>query len=495
MRRLLHSIDALYTCDDAHLALSDAYIVVDGERIAEIGAGTPPAGDFDDTIDLSGTLVVPGLVNMHHHFFQTLTRAIPATQRGHLIDWLRLMYPVWAGMTPDHLAAATRATAAELLLTGATTSVDHAYLIPRCDPAFVDAEVAAAREAGLRLHLVRGSITALEADLERELTALLGPRAGGILDDPAAVLADMKGTIARHHASGWGNRVSVGLGPTTTTFDDLDFMAAVARSAGESGASLHTHFHPRPDERALTAARFGKTPSEILVEAGWMTPRTFFAHSTRLDADDMRRIADAGAAVVHCPRMVMRLGARVSEVHAMRDAGVRVAVGVDGGASNDAGSMIGEMRLALLLHRVAGGQGTVPVESWLDPYDVLLMATREGAAILGRDDIGRISVGACADITAFGVGRVDLAGGRTDLLSGLLLAGDGNRAALTMVGGDILVRDGRLVGDDEETIGNAVDRATAELTARASDLTGVDYSAFAMRKGRPPAPSIPARSR
>ena len=495
MKRLLHDIDALYTCDDAHSAYAGAYIVTDGDRIAEIGSGTPPDGAFDERIDLSGTLVVPGLVNMHHHFYQTLTRAIPATLRGHLIDWLRMMYPIWAGMTPDDLAAATEATAAELLLTGATTSVDHSYLMPRCDPAFIEAEIEAARGMGLRLHLVRGSLTELEAGLADELTALLGPRAGGLLDDADTVLAAMAQALGDHHETGWGAKVGIGLGPTTTTFADLGFMKRVADFAREAGANLHTHFHPRPDERALTAERFGKAPIEILEEAGWLTPRTFFAHSTRLDEEDMRRIAGAGGAVAHCPRMVMRLGARTTEVHRMRGAGVRVAVGVDGGASNDAGSMLGEMRIALLLHRLAGGEGAVPFESWLDPYDVLLMATREGAAILGRDDIGRIAVGACADIAAFPVGEVGLSGARADLLSGLLLAGDNDRAALTMVGGVPVVREGRLVGREEGLLGRAVDKAADRLVARAAAVTGIDYAGFPCREGRPPAPTIPSRHR
>lgn len=492
MRRLLHDIDALYTCDDADTALGGAWIVTDGERIAEVGAGAPPEGQFDERIDLSGTVAMPGLVNMHHHFFQTLTRAIPAAQRGHLVEWLWRMYPLWSLMTPDDLAAATRATAAELMLTGATTTVDHSYLIPRCDQAFVEAEVEAALGMGLRLHLVRGSITALEADLAPRLTAVLGPRAGGILDTPDEVLAAMRATLERHHATGWGTRVSVALGPTTTTYEDLSFMAAVARLAEEFSCGLHTHFHPRPDERATAKALLGTTPSEVLERVGWLGPRTWFAHSTRLDADDMARLAAHGCAVAHCPRMVVRLGARVTEVHRMLDAGVRVAIGVDGGASNDSGSMLGEMRLALLLHRVAGGEGTVPTEDWLDPYDILRMSTREGAAILGRDDIGRIAPGACADITAFDVSAVGFAGARTDLLSGLLLAGDDTRAALTMVAGEPKVRDGRLVEGDERALRAAVDAATARLVEKAAALTDVDYAAFAPSRRRRAAPSLGA---
>lgn len=475
MRHLLHGIGRLYTCDADDSVLDNAYLVVEDGRIAAIGTGMPE-GDFDLTEDMAGRLVVPGFVNLHHHYFQTLTRAIPAGQRGHLIDWLYAMYPIWAGMTPDDLAAATEASVAQLLLTGATTSVDHSYILPR-GVDHVEAEIAAARGTGARLALMRGSLTSIEADLEQRLTALLGPRAGGLVDDPATVLADMRRTIARHHDTAPGAMVTVGLAPTTTTYDNPGFMRDVARIAAETGTRLHVHCHPRPDERALCAAR-GTTPLEFLDDAGWLTDRTFFAHATRLTADEMRRCADAGVAVAHCPRMILRLGARVTPVHDMLAAGMRVGVGVDGGASNDSGSMLGEMRVALLLHRLAGGEGEVPWQQWLSPYRLLCMATRDAAAIIGRNDIGRLETGACADLAAFDLDSVAYAGARTDPLSALLLAGDDDRAALVMVGGQVLVRDRRLLIADERAISARVDAATERLIAQAAAVTGIDYRAF-----------------
>jgi 8-oxoguanine deaminase len=293
MRRLLTNIDALQD-GIADAPLRDAHVVVDGERIAAIGAGAAPAGDFDEVIDLSGCIVLPGFVNAHHHFFQTLTRAIPGVQRGHLLDWLMLLYPLWARMTPDDLAAATEAACAELLLTGATTSSDHCYLVPGARPEFVEAEVAAARGMGLRLHLVRGSITRIEADLGERLTALLGPRAGGLLDESEPVLAEMARAIRAHHAPGDGAWVTVGLGPTAIAFDDPAFMRRVAAMAAEAGCSLHTHFHPRPDEREYCAAQFGKEPVEVLADLGWLRPGTYFAHATRMDAATIARVARRG---------------------------------------------------------------------------------------------------------------------------------------------------------------------------------------------------------
>lgn len=476
MRQLLHNIGVLHTCDSKDRVLKDAYLVVEGDRIAEVGKGAP-TGNFDAVEDMAGRLVVPGFVNLHHHYFQTLTRAIPAAQRGHLIDWLYKMYPLWAAMTPDDLAHATEASVAQLLLTGATTSVDHSYLLPRGGTEHVEAEIAAARRMGARLVFVRGSLTSLEADLEDRLTPILGPRAGGLVDDTGKVLSDMRRTIDRFHEPSAGSMVTVALGPTTTTYDDLPFMRSVADLAAETKTRLHVHCHPRPDERALCAER-GTTPFDVLDGVGWLTPRTFFAHSTRMLPEEMKRCADAGVAVAHCPRMIMRLGARLTPLHEMLDAGLRVGVGVDGGASNDSGSMLGEMRIALLLHRLAGGEGNVPWQEWLSPYRLLTMATREAADIIGRSDIGRIEPGFCADLAAFDLGGVAYAGAKTDPLSALLLAGDDDRASLVMVGGRVLVRDRALTSANEQQIGKRVDTSTEKLIGKATEATKLDYRAF-----------------
>jgi cytosine/adenosine deaminase-related metal-dependent hydrolase len=479
MRRILKNIDALYTCDDGNRVLKNAWLISENGRIAALGEGTPPDGQYEECMDLTGSIGMPGLVNAHHHFFQTLTRAIPKAQRGHLIDWLRLLYPVWGSMTPDDLSAAASSTCAELLLTGATTTADHFYLVPNCDPAFVAAEVDAARAAGIRLHIARGSMTSIERNLEAELSPVLGPKAGGIIDDPVKVLTDMRRTISTYHDPSFGSMLTIALGPTTPPYDNLEYLKSVADLAREANVGLHLHLHPQPAEREMALNRFGRTPLEILDDAGYLGPKTWLAHSTRLDEADMRLIAARGAGVAHCPRMILRLGSRVTPVHAMRAHDINVAVGVDGGASNDSGSMLGEMRLALLLHRLAGGGDEVSPEIWLDPYDVLLMATRKSAAMIGRSDIGQLSVGLCADVTAFDMRGVGFAGARLDLLSGLLLAGDDTRASLTMVGGRPLVRDGVLVQQDEYKLRERVDSATERLVSRAAAKTKIDYLKFA----------------
>lgn len=467
---LLENIDALHCCDPDGRVVRNAHIVIEGDRIVAIGSGDAPAGDFAERIDLGGHIVVPGLVNVHHHFFQSLTRAIPAAQRGHLLTWLMTLYPLWARMTPDDLAAATEAACAELLLSGVTTTSDHCYLVPRADPEYLDAEIAAALGMGLRLNLVRGSITALESDLGERLTALLGPNAGGIVDDEQTVLGRMRQALSKYHRPGQGSYLTMALGPTTSTFDRPEFMRAVAGLADEFGCGLHTHFHPRPDEREWTAVHLGRKPVDLLDETGWLRPGTWIAHGTRLDAYDMGLLADRGVGLAHCPRMILRLGARLIPLHDAVAAGMKVGIGVDGAASNDCGSMVSELRLAALLHRVAGGEGDVPHQSWLDPAQVLRMATHDGAELIGRPDLGRLQQGGLADLAAFDLRSVGYAGARTDLLSAFILAGSDNRASLTMVGGKALVRGGRLVGLDEHAIREKVDRATERLISEVSSI-------------------------
>jgi cytosine/adenosine deaminase-related metal-dependent hydrolase len=482
MRRLIENIDTLYTCDSQDRVLKSAWIVAEGGTIAALGEGPPPAGNFDERIDLSGSVALPGLVNTHHHFFQTLTRALPRTQRGQLLDWLAVLYPVWGLMEPGDLAAAASASIGELLLTGATTSVDHFYLVPRCDPAFIAAEVEAARQAGIRLHLVRGSMTTIEGDLEEKLSATVGPRAGGIIDDPDSVLASMRRTVEAYHDPRPGSGLTVALGPTTPTYSDLAFMREVAAMSTELNVGVHMHVHPQPHERQLSQQRFGKTPVEVLDSVGLLGPRTWLAHSTRLDDADIAILARNDVGIAHCPRMILRLGARIPIIHRMRASGMRVTVGVDGAASNDSGSMLGEMRLALLLHRLAGGGGEVSSEDWMTPYEVLLMATRHAASLIGRDDIGAIAPRLCADITAFDMRGIGFAGARSDLLSGLLLAGDDTRASLTMVGGKPLVLNGRLLHQDEYALREAADLAAERVVTRAASLTGIDYLDFGTQR-------------
>lgn len=477
MRHLLHSCDVLYTCDARDTVLRKAWLIVEDGQIAALGAGAPPSGDFDRQDDLSGLIVMPGFVNLHHHYFQTLTRAVPSALRGHLLDWLSRMYPVWAGITPDDMAVATRASIAQLALTGATSSVDHAYLLPPTEGDHIAAEIEASLDMGFRTYVFCGALTELEGDLEARLAPSLGLSAGGLLLRPEQALAHMRRALDTHHDASDGALIRVGVGPTTTPFDAPEVMRAMAKLAREYETGLHIHFHPRPDERA-SCARIGATPMDFLKECGWLGSRTLFAHATRLTRDEMRQCADAGVSVAHCARMILRLGARVTPIHDMLEAGMQLGIGVDGGASNDSGSMLGELRVAYLLHRVAGGEGEVPWESWLSPYRLLTMATRGSADCLGWSQIGRLAPGCRADVTAFRLSGVAYAGAPRDPLATLFLTGDNDRAALTMTDGRVLVRDGCLVDCDEVTLQKATDAATTRLIEQAHRISGIDYDQF-----------------
>lgn len=481
MRILLKNIKALYTCDDQSKVLRNAYLVTCDGVIEEVSAGIAPTGIFDREVDLAGCIVMPGFVNIHHHFYQSVSRAVPAAQRGHLIGWLKLVYPIWSKLTPADLAAATSAACAELLLTGCTTTVDHSYLLPGARSEFVDEEVKAAIETGIRLHLVRGSLTTFEGDIESELTTLLGARAGGLLDEESLVLSDMKRTAERYHDTSFGSHIRIGFGPTTVTYNNPQFMRDVAALATEFNCGLHTHFHPRLDEREVAVGLPGGNPSGFLKETGWLRPTTWFAHSTRLNDQEIGVLADAGCAIAHCPRMILRLGARVPPIHAYRRRGIRVGVGVDGAASNDAGSMIGELRLVPLLHRLAGGEGDVPHQEWIDPDDALDMVTRVGADILGRSDIGSIAPGMAADVTAFKLDAIGYAGAVADPLAALLVAGSEPRAFLTMVNGGIKVLNGVLCDQDEDSLRGNLDSAAIRILDEIAQLTGIAYDKYPSR--------------
>jgi 8-oxoguanine deaminase len=273
-----------------------------------------------------------------------------------------------------------------------------------------------------------------------------------LVSSEPGILSQMERFARKHHSMASGAMTRIAFGPTGATYEKPDFMTRVADLAARYGCGLHTHLHPRPDEREKARRHLGTGPVDFLKHAGWLRPGTWFAHCSQLTDEEMQAFAENGVGVAHCPRTIPRLGFPLTRISAMRKHGVKVGVGVDGSASNDSGSLLGDMRLALILHRIGTPAGTDTEREWLEPVDVLRMATTVAASILGRDDIGQIAPGYRADITAFSLKRVDYAGGITDPIGSLLLAGAWSRAALTMVDGRVLVRDGRLTSQDEDGI-------------------------------------------
>jgi 8-oxoguanine deaminase len=443
--------------EHAHVSVADGCI----EAVQQ----APIGGEADELVDLEGCLLIPGLISLHHHFFQHLTRAYPGAHGAAAEDWLVKLYPVWAEMRPEDIAAAARNAAAELLLSGTTTAVDHAFLLGDRGDERLAAQIEAVQELGLRLHLVRSGLPGIGGRVESRLAAIMGEGIQGLIDGEQAWLAQCRADLRRWHDASTGAMLRLDLGPSNIPYDKPALMGACAELAAEHGCGLHAHYHPRPPERDLCRRLNGIAPIEFLEGSGWLRPGTWFAHCTELDDEEIARFAARGVGIAHCPRTVLRLGYRIPRVHDWRRKGVRVGIGNDGAASNDAGAFIGDVRLALLLHR-AGGADSI---HWLSPQEVLAMATRDAAAILRRPELGSIAPGMRADLAAFDLTGLDCAGGLKDAIAGFLLAGSETRARLTMVDGRIRVKDGQLVHQDEKAIAaetNARSRALSDRVPR-----------------------------
>jgi len=396
----------------------------------------------DETIDARDEVVIPGLVNTHHHFYQTLTRVLRPAQDAELFAWLRVLYPVWARLTPEMAHASTQTALAELALSGCTTTSDHLYLFPngtRLDDCFE-----AAAEIGLRLHGARGAMS-------------VGESAGGLppdalVEDEAAILADSERLIARWHDPARHAMQRVVVAPCSPFSVSAGLMrdaAALARGCGKAGVSLHTHLAENDNDIAYTREKFRCTPAEYAEQLGWLGADVWHAHCVKLDAAGIALFATTGTGVAHCPGSNMRLASGIAPIRAMRDAGVPVSLAVDGSASNDSGHLLGEARLALLLQRVAHASKEGPAKgpSALTAREVLEIATLGGARVLGRDDIGALAPGMAADIVTVPLTDIGLAGSSDDPLAALFFC-HVPRVKHTIVNGRFVVHDGQLATAD-----------------------------------------------
>ncbi|MEO6565502.1 MAG: amidohydrolase family protein [Casimicrobiaceae bacterium] len=474
-RLLLRHADVIYTCNDARESIRDGYVLVEHGRIVAVGPEPAPVLPVDQEISVAGCLVTPGLINIHHHVYQTLTRAVPLATRSTILEWLHAMYPLWAEIDPDAYYWAALATNCELLASGCTTNADFAYFVPETNGEMIAEEIRGVREAGIRFVLTRGGMPTMEADLESRLRPLMGTRLDRLLDREEELFPKLEATIRRYHDTAPGAMLQVAIGPTSVTYTRPQFMRRFADLAQASACGLHVHFDPRPDERAVME-QLGGRPVDFLRDAGWLSDRTWFAHATLLDNDEMEAIAAAGASLAHCPRCIVRLGKKVARVGHWRAHGINVGIGVDGAASSDMNNMLNELRLALVLHRVGGYENTEHADQWMTPGDVLWMATRGGARALGRNDIGELSPGRAADIAAFPLRRLSHAGAVLDPLGALLLAGSDPYASLVIVDGSVRVRDGHVVDVDEARAFDGVNAAALRLLGAAQQRTGIDFS-------------------
>ncbi|MEM9969655.1 MAG: 8-oxoguanine deaminase [Pseudomonadota bacterium] len=417
---------------------------VEGGVIKGIGAGLVQPGD--DVLTVAGCVVTPGLVNTHHHLFQSLTRAVPAGQDALLFGWLKTLYPIWARFGPEEMRVSAALGLAELALSGCTTSSDHLYLFP--NGARLDDTIESAAEVGLRFHPTRGAMSIGESD-------------GGLPPDvlverESDILEDCLRVIDAFHDPAHGSMVRVGVAPCSPFSVSRELMRDAAVLARDKGVRLHTHLAENDEDIAYSLESFGCRPGDYAEALGWVGDDVWHAHCVKLDAAEIALFAKTGTGVAHCPCSNCRLGSGIAPVRAMRDAGVPVGLGVDGSASNDAGNLMAEARQAMLMQRVVHGADAMSAREALE------IATVGGARALGRDDIGRLATGMRADIAVWDVSGIDAAGSWDP--AALVLAGP-TRVRDLFVEGRRVVADGRMATVDEGQLA----REAARLVARLAD--------------------------
>jgi cytosine/adenosine deaminase-related metal-dependent hydrolase len=422
----------IVTCDDAGTEHPSGWVLVDGEVVVALGGGQEPGAD--ERVELGGAVVTPGLVNTHHHLYQTLTRA--RAQQADLFTWLQELYPVWARIDAEAEYAAARTGLAELALSGCSTVFDHHYVFPRGREGLIEAEVQAARELGVRIVASRGSMD-------------LGVSDGGLppddlVEDLDSVLAETERLVAELHEPGPGARVQLAVAPCSPFSVTRRLMQESATLARTLELPLHTHLAETREEQAYCMELYGCTPVEYLADLGWLGPDVWCAHCVHLSTDEIQDFASSGTGVAHCPTSNLRLGAGVAPVRQLVDAAVRVGLGVDGSASNERSDLLFEVKQALLCAR--GREGPTA----LTAREALRLGTRGGAAVLGRDDIGSLEPGKQADLAVWRTDGLELAGAE-DPVAGLVLSAP-HRVDRLLVGGDEVVRGGALVRGDEAEI-------------------------------------------
>ena len=470
---LIRNARCVATFDDDRRELADASVFIRSNLIEAIGPAADLPQTADEVINARDHLVMPGLINTHHHMFQSLTRAIPAVQDAELFGWLRGLYPIWSGLTPEMVQVSTQVAMAELLLSGCTTSSDHLYIYP--NGVRLDDSIQAAGEIGMRFVATRGSMS-------------VGQSAGGLPPDRVVeredtILKDTQRVIEIFHDAAHGAMVNVAVAPCSPFSVSRDLMresADLARSFRGKGVRLHTHLAENDHDLAYSHEKFNCTPAQYALDLGWLGDDVWHAHCVKLDDEGIRLFAATRTGVAHCPCSNMRLASGIAPVRRMLDAGVSVGLGVDGSASNDAAHMVNEARQALLLARV--GRALQPPETRTGPdgtartffgcdlgpaemtaRDALALATRGGAEVLGRRDIGHLAPGMCADLALFDLRTLPFAGGAVHDPVGALLLCASAPAAYTVVNGRVVVRERQLATLELEPLLERHNRLAVQL--------------------------------
>lgn len=451
MATLFKNVSQIITMDDENRILKDHDLLVEKGRITALKKGVIPPKDRDlQLIEASDYFLFPGLINTHHHFFQVFTRNIPSVQDVQLFRWLQYLYPLWSKMTPEIVYYSTLVACGELLKTGCTTTVDHFYVFPQHgSPTILDEEFRAAKEVGIRFHGCRGSMS-------------LGREGGGlppkeVVQGHQEILTDTQRVIQKFHDPSPYAMARVIVAPCSPFSVTEELMVESIALAREYQVLAHTHLAETKDEEDFCQERFGLSPFKYMEKVGWIGDDVWFAHCVHLKEEDLKRMAEAGTGVAHCPVSNMKLSSGVAPVPKMLQLGVKVGLAVDGSASNDSSNMIAEMKTALLLHKLHHGIDSIR------PLDVFSLATRGGQRILHQDKIGSLSLGQGADLFLLSKRRLSLAGGLMDPVTALINTGTNQEVDLTMVNGQIVVQDGRLTTIKEELIAKEVNQLAVKF--------------------------------
>ncbi|NJJ39986.1 8-oxoguanine deaminase [Paenibacillus apii] len=459
---LIKNARNIITMDAERRCYPGGSLFIEGQEIKAIGTDIPYE-DADTVIDATGKIVYPGLINTHHHLYQTFTRNIPQAQDCELFDWLVTLYEIWRHMRPEDVYLSAMVGLGELLKTGCTTASDHFYCFPNAvSGELIDEEIRAAGELGIRFYPTRGSMN-------------LGRSQGGLPPDevtqPAdVILRDTRRVIETYHDASKFAMVRVGVAPCSPFSVSEDLLRESARLARSYGVRMHTHLAETKDEEDFCLAKLGLRPLEYMEKTGWIGRDVWYAHGIHFSGDEIRRMGACGCGVAHCPSSNMKLSSGVFPVRSMLQAGVHVGLGVDGSASNDASNLLGEARQAYLLHKLtAGSAGPTAEES-------LWLGTVGSSRVLGWEDaIGSLEVGKAGDLFMIDSRRLEYAGALFNDTALPVVTGISQNVDMTVVGGRIVVKDGRLVHVEEERLAEAAGAAALRMVQAASGRTGVNY--------------------
>lgn len=438
---LVKHASVVVTMDNFRSEIPDGGLYIRDGFIEQIGFTKDLPATADRVLDLTGYIVAPGLINTHHHFYQTLTRVVPNAQNVNLFNWLKTLYPIWARMTPEHIRISTQLALAELALSGCTTASDHLYLFP--NGSRLDDEIDAAREMGLRLTATRGSMS-------------LGESQGGLPPDSVVenedyILKDSQRLIETYHDPNPGSMVQIALAPCSPFSVTGDLMKQTAELARTYHVRLHTHLAETQDEEQFCQQKFGYRPVAYMESLNWVGDDVWFAHSVHVSQTEIEVYKRTGCGVAHCPTSNMRLASGIAPIMDMLQAGVKVGLGVDGSASNDGSNLLEEVRQAMLVARLKAGLRGASLSGMEIPLmtarQALEIATRGSALVLGREDIGCLEPGRCADFFAINLNRIDYAGAIHDPVAALVFCAP-VRVDYTVVGGEFVVKEGQLVNLD-----------------------------------------------